>query len=82
MGTKKITISHKRRDCIACGSCVQEAPQTWSMNEEDGLSDLKGGKQKGKDFVVAQIDEDDLGDNKKAADYCPVQIIRIQGYNG
>lgn len=79
MGVKKITISHKRKDCIGCARCVFAAPQTWEMNN-DGMSDLKDGKWKGKDFVVRQIDEDDLQDNKDASDSCPVQIIRIEGY--
>jgi len=77
MGVKKITICHKRNDCIGCGSCALLAKQTWSMNDEDGKSDLKGGKWKGDTFVVSQIDEDDLEDNKKASEACPVSIIRV-----
>ncbi len=81
MGTKKITVCHKRNDCIGCGSCALLAPHTWQMNREDGLADLHGAKWKGDQFMVSQIDEDELEDNKDAAQACPVQIIRIEGHN-
>lgn len=77
MGLKKITICHKRGDCIGCGSCALLAPDTWSMNQADGKSDLCDGAWKGKEFVVAQILEYELEENLQAADACPVKIIRI-----
>lgn len=77
MGVKKITISHKRKDCIGCGSCALLAKNCWSMNKEDGKSDLRGAGWKNEEFMVTQIDEDELEDNKKAADACPVNIIRV-----
>ena len=77
MGTKKIKICHKRGGCIGCGSCAQIAPEFWKMNQEDGLSDLKNAKDKGKDFLVAEVDEEDYEQNKKAADACPVSVIRV-----
>ncbi len=83
MGVKKITICHKRGDCIGCGSCALIAPHTWRMNQADGKADLIGATQKGKDFMVAQIDDEEsiVAANKQAADACPVQIIRITGHN-
>jgi ferredoxin len=47
------------------------------MNDDDGKSDLKDGHWKGDQFVVSQIEEEDLEDNKKAAEACPMGIIRI-----
>ncbi len=47
------------------------------MNGEDGKSDLRGAQWKNEEFMVAQIDEDELEENKKAADACPVNIIRV-----
>lgn len=47
------------------------------MNKEDGKSDLRGAGWKNEEFMVTQIDEDELEDNKKAADACPVNIIRV-----
>lgn len=77
MGTKKITLCHKRNDCIGCGSCALIAPKRWTMNEEDGKADLQDGQWKGDEFVVAKINEEEYQKNKEAADACPVGIIRI-----
>ncbi len=81
MGIKKVTVSHKRNDCIGCGSCVLLAPNQWSMNLEDGKADLKNSTYSGREFKVAQVDEDEIEENISAADTCPVKIIRINGYN-
>lgn len=78
MGTKKITITHKREDCIGCGVCALIASKQWSMNEVDGRSDLSSAIDKG-DFLVSQIEEDDLEFNKEAAFHCPTNAIRIEG---
>lgn len=78
MGVKKITVCHKRNDCIGCGSCALLASGTWSMNDTDGKADLRGGKWKGNIFVVAEIDGENYEENKQAADACPVGIIRIE----
>ena len=81
MGTNKITVSHKRNDCIGCGACTMAAPDNWSMSEEDGKATLKDSEWKGDEFMVGEIDEDQLEANKEAADSCPVQIIKVSGYN-
>jgi len=47
------------------------------MNEEDGMADLKGAEPKN-DVQVTDVDIDLLEENKEAAEYCPVSIIRIQ----
>gem|GEM_PF-2418529 len=46
------------------------------MNKEDGLADLVDGKMKG-NVVVAEVDIDELEENKEAAKVCPMQIIKI-----
>ncbi len=81
MGTKKVTIAHKRDACIGCGSCALIAPETWRMSKEDGKACLAGAQWRGKEFMVAQIDDEEelLARNLQAADACPVQIIRIAG---
>lgn len=81
MGTNKITISHKRNDCIGCGACTMAASEQWSMSMEDGKATLKDAAWKNDEFMVGEIDEDVLESNKEAADSCPVQIIKISGYN-
>ncbi len=77
MGTKKITICHKRDDCIGCGSCALIAPERWTMNNEDGKADLRGGEWKGDEFVVVKANEEEYEKNKEASEACPVSIIRI-----
>ncbi|MCC6639484.1 ferredoxin [Candidatus Falkowbacteria bacterium] len=77
MGTIKFTISHKRKDCIGCGHCALVAPHTWTMNHEDGLSDLKNACAKGDDYMVADADIDVRKDNELAESSCPVNIIRL-----
>lgn len=77
MGIRRITICHKRNDCIGCGSCALLAPKSWKMNPDDGKSDLADAEWKGDDFMVSTIDPSEYEENKKAADACPVDIIRI-----
>lgn len=76
MPLKLYTISHDREHCIGCGSCELEAPHTWTLQIEDGLSLLKNSKNK-RGTWVGEIDEFDLEDNKRALSNCPMQIIRI-----
>ncbi|MFZ3031792.1 MAG: ferredoxin [Candidatus Moraniibacteriota bacterium] len=78
MGTRKITLCHKRNDCIGCGSCVLMAPDRWQMNDQDGKADLIGGQWKGEEFVVAKIEEEEYAKNKQAADACPMGVIRLE----
>lgn len=77
MGTKKITLCHKRNDCIGCGSCAMIAPGQFTMNAADGKADLKGAEWHGDEFMVTKIEEDEYEQNKQAADACPVGIIRL-----
>lgn len=76
MGTKKFNISQQRRNCIGCASCVMYSPNCWRMNKQDGKAELIGGVQKGP-FVVASVDIELLDENQKAANACPMQIIKI-----
>lgn len=77
MGTKKITVCHKRDDCIGCGSCSLLAPERFQMNEQDGKADLKDGEWKSEEFVVAKVDKEEYTNIKKAVDACPVNVIRL-----
>ncbi len=78
MGVKKISISHQRAKCIGCGACVFLAPKNWTMNVDDGRSDLVGGVLQKNGMVTATIDEGDAEANKEARDACPVRVIRFQ----
>lgn len=77
MGVRKIKITHQRNKCIGCGSCAIYAKNRWMMNEADGKADLKDAIRKG-DFFIAEIDEHEIEQNKKAENACPVNIIKIE----
>lgn len=80
MTLKQYTISHDRNKCIGCGSCEIEAPQTWTLQTEDGLSSLKNGTKKNGTYV-AVIDEYDYEANNRACTSCPVHAIKIDPKN-
>lgn len=48
------------------------------MNAEDGKADMIGSKWHGTEFMVAQIEEEEVVAIRKAVDACPVGIIRLQ----
>ncbi len=77
MWLKKITVRHKRWDCIWCASCALIAPENWTMSQDDGLATLVWAEWKSNDFMVGQIDEDQLLANKEASEACPTRVIYI-----
>ena len=72
-----IRITHQRRKCIGCNYCVEVAPNTWDMNENDGKATLRNAKQK-KDFFHLTTGDDEYEDNLKAQNLCPVKIIKVE----
>jgi ferredoxin len=77
MGTNKVSVCHLRNGCIGCGSCAAIAPDHWSMNPDDGKSDLKDAEWKGNEFMVVEVDEEERAINEQAAAACPVNVIRV-----
>lgn len=75
----KITVIHKRNDCIGCGSCALIDPKHRTMNDEDGKSDLLGSCRKGNQMMVGKVDEDEITATKEAAKACPVDVIQVAG---
>lgn len=73
---KKYKVQHDRPNCIGCAACAAVAPDFWTMNE-DGKSDIAGGRNLDGGQVELDIDEKDLAANKEAADSCPVNAIHI-----
>ena len=72
-----IRIIHHRNKCIGCNYCIEAAPNTWAMNEQDGKATLKEAKRK-KDFYILVTGDDELRDNIEAQNLCPVKIIRVE----
>lgn len=73
-------VSHKRSKCIGCNSCITIAPQNWEMDEKEGKSRLIGSKKKG-DVYVNEIFECDIEANQRAAQACPMKIIKVNKNN-
>ena len=69
-------ILHHRSKCIGCNLCYEIWPVRWRISRADGKCTLiEGIEKKGVWQVV--ISEDELSQNQKAAQACPVKIIRI-----
>ncbi len=73
----KITILHKRADCIGCNACVEHAPSYWEMGI-DGKSTLKQGRNNGQFFTRDSYDAEDLASLREAEEDCPVKVIRVE----
>lgn len=78
MGQRLIKVTHFREDCIGCGLCVTEAPEFWSMDDNDGKSVLLNSVLKNNVFI-AQIPASAVEENLAAVDGCPVGIIQVHG---
>ncbi|BDD08668.1 hypothetical protein FUAX_11000 [Fulvitalea axinellae] len=72
-----ITIIHQRDKCIGCNYCVELAQERWRMSKKDGKSVLLGAKDK-RGFWSVKVGEDELEENQRAAEACPVNIIQIR----
>jgi ferredoxin len=69
-------ILFQREKCIGCNYCVEQAPERWQMSKRDGKSVLIGGKLKG-NMVQVEVGEAERDANSRAAEVCPVKIIRL-----
>lgn len=74
---KKIRIIHDQKKCIGCNSCVELCPQNWMMDHKTGKAVLIGSKEK-RGIFVGEAFECDKEDNLKAAEACPVTIIKVE----
>jgi ferredoxin len=69
-------IIQEREKCIGCGSCASLCPKFWEM-AEDGKSKLIGAK-KNPETGNEELEIEEVGCNREAANACPVQIIHIE----
>ena len=71
-------ILHHRSKCIGCNICYEIWPLRWRLSRADGKCTLVDGIEK-KGVWQVVISADELAINQKAAEACPVKIIRVMG---
>ncbi len=69
----KFKVVIERPVCVSCGSCIEACPDYWEM-ADDGFAHLKGSIPSGDN---EELEMDDLGCNKDAAEGCPVNCIYV-----
>ncbi len=72
-----IQIAFLRRKCIGCNACVEVAPEHWVISKKDGKSYLRKSTQKG-DFFLLTLPDWEYEPQAKAAELCPVKIIKVK----
>lgn len=72
-----VIITQQRNKCIGCNYCVELAYNRWRMSKKDGKATLIGGLNR-KGFYTVKVREDELDQNIKAAEACPVKIIHVK----
>lgn len=66
----------ERAKCIGCGSCEALCPQYWKLGGEGKAELLNSKKREGSEDWELELE--DVGCNREAAETCPVQCIRIE----
>lgn len=72
-----IVITQQRDKCIGCNYCVEIIPRRWCMSKKDGKSTLIGATNR-KGFYTVYVGKDEFEENIKAAQVCPVNIIKVK----
>lgn len=71
-------LFHYRQRCIGCNACVEIAYERWRMSKKDGKAVLLGGIEK-KGVYQASIRPDEVEENERAMQACPVNVIKMEG---
>ncbi len=69
----KYKLEIVRPECTGCELCTSTCPDLFEM-ADDGLSTLKGGTTVGDNV---ELDMDDAGCGKQAAEECPAVCIHV-----
>ncbi|MBX7203598.1 MAG: ferredoxin [Bacteroidia bacterium] len=71
-----ITVTLQRDKCIGCNYCTEYAPQRFVMSKKDGKAVLLQSRER-KGFYTAKAQPDELDGCLRAANACPVKIIKV-----
>ncbi len=71
-------LIHYRQRCIGCNACVEIAFERWRISKKDGKAVLLGGIEK-KGVYQANIRNEEVEDNLRVVEACPVNIIKLDG---
>ena len=69
----RFKIVLEREECISCEACPENCPDTFEM-ADDGWAHVKGSTRV---ETNDELETDDMGCSKEAADACPVDVIHI-----
>ena len=72
-----VIITLQREKCIGCNYCVELADYRWRMSKKDGKSNLIGSENR-KGFYTVKVGDEELDENMRAAEACPVNIIKVK----
>jgi ferredoxin len=72
-----VIITLQREKCIGCNYCVELAYDRWRMSKKDGKSNLLGSVNS-KGFHTVKVGDEELDENMRAAEACPVKIIKVK----
>jgi ferredoxin len=72
-----VIITLQREKCIGCNYCVELAYERWRMSKKDGKSNLLGSVNS-KGFYTVKVGDEELDENMRAAEACPVNIIKVK----
>lgn len=72
-----VIITHQRDKCIGCNYCVELAYAQWRMSKKDGKAVLLNSENR-KGFHTVRVDNEHFDANVKAAEACPVNIIKVK----
>jgi ferredoxin len=70
-------IIQKHKDCIGCGACAALCPDFWEMDDNGKARPKLGAKNPQTGDYEFELEQDEIGCNKDAADACPVKIIKL-----
>ena len=72
-----VVITLQREKCIGCNYCVELAYDRWRMSKKDGKSNLLGSENR-KGFYTVKVGDEELDENMRAAEACPVKSIKVK----